>query len=202
MTSQRNPLPPPFPIERASTLWDVGCARCHNHRDRRSRVRRHGDPPRRAADAGGSGGRQAAPRRLAGRAVGRGEGLCLVRLRARGKAQRRRAGRQRFRTGGAGYRDLDRGRELEITWYDRRYRGGRRRSRKAARAAMASVGWSALAGAPSHKHIGGSPRAHAEAIAAEVDATQTIRLRSLWTTSRRGDARRCVRVLAGRPNSM
>ncbi|WP_457090586.1 AAA family ATPase [Microvirga sp. P5_D2] len=43
-------------------------------------------------------------------------------------------------------------------------------------AAMASVGWSALAGAPSHEHItGGSMKAHAEAIAAEIDAM-------LWST--------------------
>jgi hypothetical protein len=43
-------------------------------------------------------------------------------------------------------------------------------------AAMASVGWSALAGAPAHDHIlGGNPKTHAEAIAAEVDAM-------LWST--------------------
>lgn len=43
-------------------------------------------------------------------------------------------------------------------------------------AAMASVGWSAMAGAPAHEHItGGAPLAHAEAIAAEVDAM-------LWST--------------------
>jgi hypothetical protein len=43
-------------------------------------------------------------------------------------------------------------------------------------AAMASVGWSALAGAPAHDHIlGGNSKTHAEAIAAEVDAM-------LWST--------------------
>lgn len=43
-------------------------------------------------------------------------------------------------------------------------------------AAMASVGWAALAGAPSHDHIlGGSPKVHAEAISAEIDAM-------LWST--------------------
>jgi len=38
-------------------------------------------------------------------------------------------------------------------------------------AAMSCVGWSALAGAPAHDHIlGGNPKTHAEAIAAEIDA--------------------------------
>jgi len=43
-------------------------------------------------------------------------------------------------------------------------------------AAMAAVGWAALAGAPAHDHIlGGQPKTHAEAIAAEIDAM-------LWST--------------------
>jgi len=43
-------------------------------------------------------------------------------------------------------------------------------------AAMASVSWSAVAGAPAHEHItGGSPGVHAEQIAAEIDAM-------LWST--------------------